>query len=168
MAGIRPGYQFKDFADIDQRIARWNGYGRDDKKVEKYGEKYVWIAYYELAGYMDDIGILEHYYESDQPIRMFGHEFDPTFPNPLPQRQYFEKDIIGNRNIPIRAWLQSNNVPDVKEILIVNDLTDEKEKYVLMDCHKSQTDEVAQRQVFFGLPQSLSKRICSLQLRKLF
>jgi hypothetical protein len=145
------GYQYKDFADIDQRIARWNGYGRDEKKVEKYGEKYIWIAYYELAGYMDDIGILEHYYESGWPVRMFGEGFDPTFPDPLPERRYFEKDIIGNRKVSIRAWLQRDNIPDVKEILIVNDLTDEKENYVLMDCHKTQTDEAAQRQVFFWL-----------------
>jgi hypothetical protein len=145
------GYKFKDFEEIDQRIARWNGYGRDDKRVEKYGEKYVWMSYYELAGFMDDNKLLEEYYKSKCPVRKFGEGFDPTFPDPPVERQYFEKDILGNKKITIRSWLKADNIPDVRELLVVNNLTEDKDQFVLMEVHKCQTDEKAQRQIFFWL-----------------
>jgi len=146
------GYKFEDFESIDQTIARWQGTGRRDEiTVQKYGEKYVWIAYYELAGYLEDKGLIPPFYKAVWSMRNFGEGFDPTFPGPMVEKQYFEKDILGPKEISIRKWLDGNNIPDVKKILVVNDLTPDKESFVLVDAHKCQSDEFRQRQLFFWL-----------------
>ena len=40
-------------------------YGRsaDGRKTDRYGKKYSWIAFYELAGFRQDKGLLSDYYD---------------------------------------------------------------------------------------------------------
>ena len=56
------GYSLQAFSKIDQQIAHRGFYeeqaGRESTKAERYGKKYSWIAFYEVAGYRQDLGLL--------------------------------------------------------------------------------------------------------------
>jgi hypothetical protein len=78
------GWRRDSFEKLDRELAegQWRG-GRSDRpdRVDRYGKKYGWIAYYELAGRLDDAGKLSA--EASEHIV----DIDPSFPDapsPLP------------------------------------------------------------------------------------
>jgi len=75
------GYDHALFADVDRDIASHEGLGRREApgKTDRYGKKYSWIAYFELYGYRDDLGLLEDEYIGDDP-RTSDVDIDPSFP----------------------------------------------------------------------------------------
>ena len=52
--------------------------GEIDTRVERYGKKYSWIAFYEIAGIRDDQGLLN--YHGRFHTRISDVDIDPTFP----------------------------------------------------------------------------------------
>jgi hypothetical protein len=77
------GYDIEIFGVIDRRIQsddyRQNPQGREEEgKTDRYGKKYCWIAYYEQAGYREDLQKLESDYRmSDE---RFEFDIDISFP----------------------------------------------------------------------------------------
>src|SRR5262249_39455854 len=57
------GWRAEDFGDIDRRI-RDDSWRRDNQpdRVERYGKKYGWIAYFEAAGVLAASGRLNELY----------------------------------------------------------------------------------------------------------
>ena len=80
------GYSLERFGEIDKWLAHDNlRYGRsaDGRKTDRYGKKYSWIAFYELAGFRQDEGLLPEYYDTGRPLEA---DIDPSFP--IKQREY--------------------------------------------------------------------------------
>ena len=77
------GWNKENYAGIDEQIATSSEYsGRMNRpKTERYGKKYSWIAYYELAGQRLDEGALELWGER------FAADIDPGFPEPIYERE---------------------------------------------------------------------------------
>ena len=77
------GWRADDFADIDNRIGsdQWRRHENPDR-IERYGKKYGWISYYELAGRLNDRDELQ------QREWLMGRgvwpDIDPTFPERPP------------------------------------------------------------------------------------
>ncbi|HEX6700182.1 MAG TPA: hypothetical protein VF101_05570 [Gaiellaceae bacterium] len=77
------GYRRERFADADRRIAE-REWRRDQQpgRTERYGKKYSWIAYFEMAGDLADRGLLD---PDDYPRpRLADADLDPSFPEPPP------------------------------------------------------------------------------------
>ena len=75
------GYSLESFGEIDKWIAQENArYGRsaDGGKTDRYGKKYSWIAFYELAGFRQDNDLLPDY---DDRLRISDADIDPSFPD---------------------------------------------------------------------------------------
>jgi len=68
------GYSLKDFGEIDKVIARRDNYGfapgADSRKVDRYGKKYCWIVWYEIAGFRMDRGLLRRGWDTDDYRRL--------------------------------------------------------------------------------------------------
>jgi len=77
------GYTSARFGKIDRAIhaAGWQHEQGDRHKIERYGKKYAWIAFYELVGLRRDQGLLDldHYPEG----RISDVDIDPSFPDAI-------------------------------------------------------------------------------------
>lgn len=75
------GYRRERFADIDSWIAE-RAWRRDQQpgRTERYGKKYSWIAYFEMAGDLVDRGSLD--FEDYHRPRLADADLDPSFPEP--------------------------------------------------------------------------------------
>ena len=143
------GYSLDTFGDIDKWIARGNlRYDRvtNRGKTERYGKKYSWIAFYELAGFQKDQGLLDEWYDDD--ARIADADIDPSFPQPLPKFQVIDRDLLGDRTIPLHVWIENGNIPDISSYFVLEELCGEKGPWVLLDGYICQEDLEARRSSF--------------------
>ena len=142
------GYSLDSFGKIDKLIASENWrYGRsaDGRKTDRYGKKYSWIAFYELAGFRQDEELLPEYYDTGRPLEA---DIDPSFP--IEQREYnlVEEDFLGDRKISVEEWIFKTNPPDVTPYLKVDCLCGEQGPWVLLDGSLGQKDDQIGRDMF--------------------
>lgn len=74
------GWNKELFSDVERALGNDNYYGQSrakQAKVERYGKKYSWIAYFENAGLRDDLGLLNRSWDS---FRIAETNIDPSFP----------------------------------------------------------------------------------------
>jgi len=140
------GYSLQTFGKIDKWLAgaSFRQYGRsnDGGKTDRYGKKYSWIAYYELAGFRQDQRLLSDYYDD---LRISDADIDPSFPGELQKYNLVQKDFLGNRDIPVEDWILCGGVPDLDSYLIVDEICGEQGPWVLLDGFINQTDSKANR-----------------------
>ena len=53
----------------------------DGDKTDRYGKKYSWTAFFELAGFRQDLGLLG---EVSEEQRLHNVNIDPSFPDEVP------------------------------------------------------------------------------------
>lgn len=109
------GYTLEAFSKPDQEIARSSWYqesrGRGVGKTDRYGKKYAWIAFYELAGYREDRGLLE------RDERISDADIDPSFPERPTFSTVFDRRWI-NHSRTVRRWMFSKFRPPVEDKLM--------------------------------------------------
>ena len=142
------GYSLESFGEIDKLIASGNWrYDRsaDGRKTDRYGKKYSWIAFYELAGLRQDKNLLPDYY--DNP-RIPDIDIDPSFP--IGQRKYnlVEEDFLGDRKLSVEEWVLKSDPPDVTPYLQVDRFCGEEGPWVLLDGYLGQKDDQISREMF--------------------
>ncbi|MED5244983.1 NACHT domain-containing protein [Priestia sp. LL-8] len=144
------GYSGELFEDIDNDIDEGNfRYGRseDGTQTDRYGKKYSWIAFFEMAGYRDDLGILgDDWYQEE--CRISDLDIDPSFPVKLPEVQIVKKEYFANE-LPINEWLFGNCVPNFDEYLVMEEINGEKGPWVLLDGYFSDENKEQTRSCFF-------------------
>lgn len=111
--------------------------------VERYGKKYSRIAFYEIAGYRDDKGLL---IKDLQHYRILSTDLDPSFPEEVKTENFIRKDILGDSSISLQEWINSRDIPDIEEYLKYT-LTDNKQ-FVCIDGFVTQNNEQANRSCF--------------------
>ena len=137
----------ESFADIDGLIAQSNShYGRsgDGRKTDRYGKKYSWIAYFELAGFRQDQGKLPDYYDNGRCIEA---DIDPSFPDEHRKYNIVMEDLLGEREVSTEQWVLNTPPPDLTHYLNVDKLLDEQGPWVLLDGHLGQEDKSASRKM---------------------
>lgn len=132
------GYSLETFGEIDKQIARWRvHYGRasNGRKTDRYGKKYSWIAFYELAGFRRDQDL-----SCDWPgeYRTSDADIDPSFPSPCQQCNLVQADFLGNRELTVDEWILSGDLPNMTPYLIVGELLGEVGPWVLLDGYINQ------------------------------
>jgi len=123
------GHSLEKFGEIDKQISRsnWRHYSREHiGKIDRYGKKYSWIAFYEMAGYRSDLGLLKDWNNEDN-FRISDVDIDPSFPNKIRQYDLIScmrnSNFLGDMKIFPDKWYNSNSDLDISEyILSTNDL----------------------------------------------
>lgn len=133
------GYTLDTFGNIDKLIGHDNWNKGNESKTDRYGKKYSWIAFYELAGFRQDNDLLEVWDEQVR-LRISDADIDPSFPEQLQEHKLVHEDFLGNRDMPLHEWILSGGVPDVKSYLIVDELLGEEGSWVLLDGYINQED----------------------------
>ena len=142
------GYSLEGFGDIDKQLAQGNlKYGRsaDGRKTDRYGKKYSWIAFYELAGFRQDEGLLPEYCDTGRPLEV---DIDPSFP--VKQREYnlIKENFLGDQKISTEEWVLKSDPPDVTSYLKVDRFCGEQGAWVLLDGYLGQKNDQIDREIF--------------------
>ncbi len=117
------GYSFEDFGEIDKQIAResWNHSRHENAgKADRYGKKYSWIAFYEMAGYRSDLELLKGWDDEDE-YRISDTDIDPSFPVELRQYNLFKdmkySNFLGDEKKSPNIWYEVDNDLDINELI---------------------------------------------------
>jgi hypothetical protein len=143
------GYSHDLFKEIDKEINRYYwGFARvaNGGKIDRYGKKYSWISFYELAGFRQDNGLLSDNYTDK--LRIADADVDPSFPERAQEFELIKTDYLGDRSVALSDWIQKGGVPDLSTYLIVEKLCDEIGPWVLLDGYINQEDLEAKRSRF--------------------
>ncbi len=139
------GYSLETFGEIDKEIAPGNwryGMTEGGNKTDRYGKKYSWIAFYEIAGFRQDQGLLDDWYGD-------GHiadvDIDPSFPLDIQEYNLVQTDFLGDRSESVQKWILNGGCPDLKAYLAANELLDERGPWILLDGFINQEDAEAKR-----------------------
>ncbi|MCK4655172.1 MAG: hypothetical protein KAU01_12085 [Candidatus Cloacimonetes bacterium] len=142
----------ESFSEIDEQIARerWN-YPRHDNagKTDRYGKKYSWIAFYEMAGHRSDLGMLKDWDDEDE-FRISDVDIDPSFPVELKKIDLFkalgDDNFLGNASKSTESWYDTDSdLNTSKYIHIKNKFEGDKEhEWILLKGIVAQKDKVDQ------------------------
>jgi GTPase SAR1 family protein len=142
------GYNPELFKSPDEFIAMENARrGRHDSrdKTDRYGKKYSWIAFYEMAGYRQDKGLLNDLYGAE---RISDADIDPSFPDDVPDYALITSDFLGDRETTTQDWILNGGLPDLSPYLVLKDLDGRLGSWVLLDGYINQEDPTIGRRRF--------------------
>lgn len=117
----------------------------EHNKVDRYGKKYSWIAYFELGGWLQDQGLLSG---REDDGRTWDVDIDPSFPSPTPEHKLVSADLLGNPRTSLVEWISKGPVPDLTPYLRQSVVGMESGPWVALDGFVAQVDETRGRRLF--------------------
>jgi hypothetical protein len=143
------GWTAQRFGQVDRVIEsnRYN-YGQvvdEHHKVDRYGKKYSWIAYFELGGWLQDQELLER--RADYG-RTWDVDIDPSFPSPTPEHKLILHDFLGDPRLSLVEWINKGPTPDVARYFHQPSILSEQGPWVMLDGFLTREDESRGRRLF--------------------
>jgi hypothetical protein len=126
------GYTSAKFEDVDRRIARSQPYGRpnDAGKIDRYGKKYSWVAFFEMYGALLDAGRLAEHRILD---RTSDCDIDPSFPATKRKWKVEVPKVFWRApRLPVR-WLRNGPSPTFQNLLALDIVDDQPGPWLLLD-----------------------------------
>ena len=139
------GYRAEQFEDADTEIGRASWNARDEKKVDRYGKKYSWIAYYEMWGEREADRKLPDW-RSEERTSDCG--VDPSFPIRPPHWKPPIPDLFGDPDLATQAWVEGGFTPNWQPLLVVPEINGHEGEWVLVEGHVRGSDERQDRELF--------------------
>ena len=139
------GWTSEEFSKIDDSIAGANFRHRVNEKATKtdrYGKKYSWIAYFEMAGFLHDTGVLENWAERTSSV-----DIDPSFPTRVANERIVDTDNLGDQAMDMKDWMNSGP-PNLSPYLRLRNLRNQLGPWVALDGFFSQEDKTRCRNIF--------------------
>ena len=149
------GYTYTRFQNIDIDIVRQNtsetGNSRDHY-TDHYGRKYSLIAVRELAGYREDLGLIKQWDEAtdedelEEEAEVYYEprsslvDIDPSFPQKPFSYNLIKSDFLGDRQVPVEDWVETEEPVEIRPYLVVENLCGESGFWVLLDGFVEQGD----------------------------
>jgi len=156
------GYDPQQFEAVDRQMNSGPRMGGDKHKVDRYGKKYGWIAYFEMWGVRHAQGMLDE----RRGERPSDADIDPTFPLDAPVLELALPDLFSGQPTDIGGWMASGPQPDYLSILEIAEIDGSSGPWIVLDgfLEQSAADD---RQVFSFLRGVLVEsgdvdRLCTL------
>jgi hypothetical protein len=142
------GYSLERFGEIDKIIneMNWSYRGEESGKIDRYGKKYSWIAFFELAGYRQDKNLLPA-----DDSRISDCDVDPSFPERVQQYQISVSDWLELDSCTTEDWISKTNAPDTSSILVIPKMLGIDGPWVLLNGLIRQENLKAYRDCFLWL-----------------
>ena len=136
------GFSLESFGEIDKWISQenWNRgrYNEDPRKIDRYGKKYSWIAFFELAGFRQDNNLLPNRYDEG---RISGADIDPSFPDEQQEYNLVTENFLGDPETSTEEWIFETPPSDLTKYLKVNHICGEEGPWILLQSFLPQKDE---------------------------
>lgn len=157
------GYDPEQFEAVDRQMKSGPRMRNDKHKIDRYGKKYSWIAYFEMWGVRYAQGLLAE----ERSARPSDADIDPTFPLEAASIDLPLPDLFSGQPSDIGDWLVRGPQPDYRELLEVTEIDGLTGSWVVLDGFLEQNAPVDDRQVFTflrGLLVDVGKvdRLCTL------
>jgi hypothetical protein len=141
------GWRSARFSEIDKRIRddHWRRYDRPDH-TERYGKKYGWIGYYELAGRLDHRGQLrDRTWTSGRGV---WPDIDPTFPEVPATLELQLPAWASGGPADDAAWYREGVVDVPDGLLVADELRGEAGPWILVEGFLEHHDRQLGRRVW--------------------
>lgn len=154
------GWSDEKFGQQDRLIANsqyddWRGRKKaENRKTDRYGKKYSWIAYFEMAGFLGDT-------KPGGRTRDEGSfsdvDIDPSFPERASKLKLIDDDYLGEGKEPIANWIKQGEAPPMEKYLEIETLNGFQGSWVALDGFFVQQDEKRGRRIFCFIRSFLVK-----------
>ncbi|GHF13926.1 hypothetical protein GCM10017044_05020 [Kordiimonas sediminis] len=121
------GYDTDRFEPLERREV-FGRQGGEASKIDRYGKKYSWIAFFEMVGLRQAHGKLPEFRQNE---RTSDCDIDPTFILP-PEQADIPLPVIYSEEMKIETWLAEYEYPDLTKYLSVNQAD---QKWIIIDAH---------------------------------
>lgn len=139
------GYVSSKFQEIDRKIASSSNFRyENDKKVDRYGKKYSWIAFYEMYGWRSDRDLLDEWRGNE---RCSDVSIDPSFPKIDNSWSPKLIDIFTDFPKDIGEWIINGPTPDYMDILETSQIT-ENDNWILLNGFIQEDSKTDYREIF--------------------
>jgi hypothetical protein len=136
------GYSYEDFESVDDEIDRRNTRRRNETKVDRYGKKYSWIAYFEMYGKRVDEGVLP---TSEDEVRPSDCDIDPSFPNETKEWRPELPKLFEMKYSEYSEWISGGPNPSYEDLFVKDTVDDVDGPWVLLDGKVEQASSDALR-----------------------
>lgn len=124
------GYSYEEFKSVDDEIDRRNFRRSDETKVDRYGKKYSWIAYFEMYGNRVDEGVLPTY---EDEVRPPDCDIDPSFPNEIREWKPELPELFDTEYSEYSDWISGGPEPGYEELFVKDSIDGIDGPWVLLD-----------------------------------
>lgn len=139
------GYREKLFKEADIEIGNTSWNARDQEKVDRYGKKYSWIAYFEMWGEREARRKLPDWRLGE---RTSDCGVDPSFPKRPPDWTPPIPDLFGDPGVDTEAWVEGGFTPTWDPLLVVPEINGHLGEWVLVQGFIRGADEIHDRELF--------------------
>lgn len=139
------GYRSEAFKGLDSAIGRDSWNARDEHKVDRYGKKYSWIAYFEMWGERDAYQKLPDW---RQGSRTSDCGVDPSFPKAPPNWPPPLPDLFGPPTATTADWVAGGYTPNWHPLLVVPEINGHQGEWVLIEGFIRGADSAHDREIF--------------------
>lgn len=140
------GYDPEQFEAVDRKMNSGSRMGDDKRKVDRYGKKYSWIAYFEMWGVRYAQGFLGE--ERSARPSGAGADIDPTFPLEAASIDLSLPDLFGGQPAGAGDWIVRGLQPDYRSILEIAEIDGLMGPWIVLDGFLEQNAPADDRQVF--------------------
>lgn len=139
------GYRAERFKNADREIGNGSWNARDQEKVDRYGKKYSWIAYFEMWGEREALRKLPDWRLGE---RTPDCGVDPSFPKRPPDWVPPIPDLFGNASIETEAWVEGGFTPKWDPLLVIPEINGHPGEWVLVQGFIRDADKSHDRELF--------------------
>lgn len=157
------GYDPEKFEAVDRQMNSGPRMGGDKHKVDRYGKKYGWIAYFEMWGVRYAQGLLTE----ERSARPPDADIDPTLPLEAASIDLQLPDLFSGHPTGTGDWVVKGPQPDYCGILEIAEIDGLAGPWVVLDGFLQQNAPTDDREVFTFLRGVLVdsvevERLCTL------
>lgn len=142
------GWTHEAYGKVDKEIPNSQQYFRgmaEKHKIDRYGKKYSWIAYYEMAGMIYPFNSMEYYGEGRHSLI----DIDPSFPEQPENYQLFEVNLLGNTDQDDEEWVEVGDQSLVLDSLLsISNVAESPHQWVVLDGFITQREKTIHRDSF--------------------
>lgn len=139
------GYRETRFKSAESELGRNSWRGRSENKVDRYGKKYSWIAFFEMWGERDATCRLPDW---RQGSRTADCGVDPSFPKEPPDWTPPLPDLFGPPTTSTEDWVAGGYTPNWHPLLAVPDINGQQGVWVLVEGFVQGADSEHDRELF--------------------
>lgn len=145
------GWNTDMFGAVETALGNDNYYNSNrsrQAKVERYGKKYSWIAYFENAGLRADLGLLDKDWDR---FRLSDANIDPSFPEKKANEPFFKNDLLGDRSTPLNEWYENGGTPIFDGYLEIDEINGNPGPWVCLDGFIVQEEISTERNSYLAI-----------------
>lgn len=160
------GWFSGNFDQIDRQIVEDQNWGRTDlepKKIDRYGKKYSWIAYFEISGLLHDLKLIDRTHDRE---RIADVDIDPSFPTQVQKAIFFDGNLLGSADLKVVDWISTEAQIDMSPYLRADKIGENDGPWVTLDGYIGQTDKRLGRRSFCFVRSFIVKNIIAEEFLK--